>query len=119
MKNILIIKGDIDKESIYYSKVLSRKFKSHVRKSKQNNFTGKLMSLPPELSEKRTYFNLLNGYQEVLLNENTVIQIPTPLISFEDYSNDFKKFLVRSSKSNLNIYESLNIETKLLKQVKW
>ena len=113
MKNILIIKGDIDKESIYYSKVLSRKFKSHVRKSKQNNFTGKLMSLPPELSEKRTYFNLLNGYQEVLLNENTVIQIPTPLISFEDYSNDFKKFLVRSSKSNLNIYESLNIETNI------
>ena len=59
MKNILIIKGDIDKESIYYSKVLSRKFKSYVG---LKNAESKLLKLLAEFefTDIRTAVSTVN-----------------------------------------------------------
>lgn len=98
-KYIFAIEGIVDNEAIYYSNILYRRFKKHIRRLRESKLSvNKLMSMPVELKDKITFYNVLDNTQDVEINERSTIKIPTFTTDIDYYS----KIFIETNKANLN-----------------
>lgn len=116
-KYIFAIEGTIDNESIYYSNILYRRFKKHLRRLRESKIpVNKLMSMPVELKDKVTFYNLIDNTQDVEINERSTIKIPTFTTDIDYYSNIFIKTNKEHSnnRSLKSIFENKNVANTIV-----
>jgi len=116
-KYIFAIEGIVDNESVYYSNILYRRFKKHVRRLRESKLAvNKLMPMPVELKDKITFYNPIDNTQDVEINERSTIKIPT----FTTDVNYYSKIFIETNKENLknsnlkSIFENKKISDTII-----
>lgn len=117
---ILAIQGEVNLQSLYYSKVLYKKYRKHIKSLKESSIKSKLMRMPAECENFNVVFDVEDFTFSVHVSENSAVKIPTQITEIDLYKSQLCETIEKANsildKEKYSLNNVLFTEIKTIKE---
>ena len=117
---ILAIQGEVNLQSLYYSKVLYKKYRKHIKSLKESSIKSKLMRMPAECENFNVVFDVEDFTFSVHVSENSAVKIPTQITEIDLYKSQLRETIEKANsildKEKYSLNNVLFTEIKTIKE---